>query len=150
MEEPQSRIYLAINGRSASEIQYRRLLTKALESQCVARARSRLAGLNSLPNAPTADIFDFIARKILDFVPLEHRNTDGSTQIIYVKNFAERNIADIEAAGNGMRGSEWANDGYTLGQHSEVNEISLGMLRRFFGEWGDNLTYVMTLLARCS
>jgi hypothetical protein len=124
------------NGRSVSEIQYQHLLTKALESQCVARARSRLAGLNGLPDAPTADIFDFIARKILDIVPLEYRNSDRSTQIIYVKNFAETNIADVEAAGDGMRGCEWANDGYTLGQHSEVNEISLGMLRQFFGEWG--------------
>ena len=117
------------NKRSISEKQDQHLRTKALESQRIAEARFRLAGLNSLPDTPTTDIFDFIARKILDFVPLEYRDADSSTQIIYVKHFAKINIADIKAAGDSMRRSEWANDGYTLGQHSEVNEVSLGMLR---------------------
>ena len=83
-------------------------------------------------------------------MPLEYGNTNGSAQVIYVKHFAKINIADIgaSAAGNCMRGREWANDGYTFGQHSKVNEVSLDMLRQSVGEIRNKLTYVKTSLAR--
>jgi len=84
--------------------------------------------LNGLPDTPTANIFDFFVGKIFDFVPFEYGNADGFAQMIYVKYFAEIDIAGVVAACNGVRGGEWANDGYTLGQHSEVNDVSLSML----------------------
>jgi hypothetical protein len=102
-----------------------------------------------LPDTPAADVFDFIAMGFLDFAPLEDGYANSFAQVIYVKHFAKIDIARIKAAGNSMRGSEWANDGHTLGQHCKINEVSLGTLRQVVGEWRKKeLTYVMTLLAR--
>jgi hypothetical protein len=84
--------------------------------------------LNSLPDAPTANIFNFLAGGILDFVPLEYRNAYRFTQIIDVKHLTEKDAAGIAAD---MRRSEGAKDWYTFSQQSEVNEVSLRMLSRF-------------------
>lgn len=104
-------------------------LTKALEPYRIAKTRLRLAGLGSLPDAPAADVFNFIARRFLDIAPLEYGNANSLAQVIHVKHFAKINITRIKAAGNSMRRSEWANDGYTLGQHCKIDKVSLGTLR---------------------
>ena len=48
--------------------------------------------------------------------------------MVYVENIAKVDVTGVVAACNSVRGGEWADDGYTLGQQSEVNDISLGML----------------------
>ena len=83
---------------------------------------------NSLPDTPTANIFNFLAGGIFDFVPLEYRNANRSTQILDVKHLAEKDGAGIAAD---MRRSEGANDWHTFSQQSEVNEVSLRTLSRF-------------------
>jgi hypothetical protein len=78
-----------------------------------------------LPNTPAAEILDFFAGGILDFAPFEYRNTDGFTQIFDVEYVTEKDVASVST---NVRGSEWANDGHTLSQHSKVNEVCLDRL----------------------
>jgi hypothetical protein len=124
------------------------VLTKALKIHRAGDTRLWIACLNSLPDTPAANIFDFFVGKIFDFVPFEYGNADSFAQMIYVKYFAEIDIAGVMAACNGVRGGEWADDGYTLGQQSEVNDVPLGMLSLSErATQGKKLTYVMTSLA---
>jgi len=44
------------------------------------------------------------------------------TQIIDVKHFTEEDFSSVTAD---VRRSEWADNGYTFGQHGQVNEVSL-------------------------
>lgn len=44
------------------------------------------------------------------------------TQIIDVKHFTEEDLSSVTTD---VRRSEWADNGYTFGHHSQVNEISL-------------------------
>ena len=127
------------------------LLTEALEGQCVGYSGRRLAILDGLPDTPAADILDFwcLGGKVLDFVPLKYGHADLGTQVIYIKHFTEEDISGVAA--DVVRRSEWANDGYTLGQHGKVDEVSLRKLSKARGERRENLskpTNVMTSLAR--
>ena len=93
--------------------------------QRVPVARFRLASLDGLPDAPAADIFDFGAGRIFDFVPLEYGSANGLTQIVHVEHLAKMDVAGVHAAGDGVRDGKWAKDGYTLGQHCHINDVSL-------------------------
>ena len=120
------------------------LLTEALKRQCIGYSRTRLANLNSLPNAPAANALNFRAGGILNFAPLKYGKADSFTQIINVKHFAEEDLSGITT---NVRRDEWADDGHAFGQQSEVNEISLDKLHQVENEGGEKEpTYVMTSL----
>jgi len=80
-----------------------------------------------LPDTPAADIFNFLAGGILDFAPFEYGKTNSFTQIFDVEYFAEKDVASVSTD---VGGSEWADDGHTLGQQGKVNEVCLDRLNR--------------------
>ena len=121
------------------------LLTEAVKGQRIGISRLRFANLDSLPDTPATNIFNFRGGEILDFVPFKYGHTDPFTQVVNVKHFTEWDISSIAA---NMRRSKWANDGYTFGHQGKINEVSLGTLNEAYGEWRkEELTYVMTSLA---
>ena len=83
--------------------------------------------LDGLPDTPAADILNFLAGRILDFAPFEYRNTNSFAQIFDVEYLTKRDIASVST---NVRGSEWADDGHTLGQNGKVNEVCLNRLDR--------------------
>ena len=78
--------------------------------------------LDGLPDAPAAEVFDFRAGWILDFAPFDDRHADSCAEPVEVKNFAEGDTAGFAAY---VGWSERTNDGHSLGDHGEVDEIAL-------------------------
>ena len=124
------------------------LLTEALKGECIGYSGRRFANLDGLPDTPATNILNFrgLTGKILDFMPFQYRHTNLVTQVLDIKHFTKESISGITA---NVRRSEWANDGYTLGQYGKVDEIPLGKMSKAWGEWRKkDPTYVMTSLAR--
>jgi hypothetical protein len=103
------------------------LLTEALKVQRIGTSRRRFANLDSLPDTPATNILNFRGGEILDFVPFKYRHTNFFTQIVDVKHIAEE---DISSVATNVRRSKRADDWYSFGQRSKVNEVSLGLLSK--------------------
>lgn len=85
-------------------------------------SRLVFASLYGLPDTPTANILHFLAILRLDLVPIKNRNAYSITQILDIKDFAERKRSDVVT---GVRWNPIANNWHASREECEVDEIAL-------------------------